>query len=282
VIRDWAVSLHDVAPDTWPACERLLSMLDPFGVPVTLLVTPHFHRGRRIDADEAFVRSIRHRVSRGDDVVLHGYFHLDAAGPPTGLREWFLRRVLTASEGEFAAIDAAEARRRIAVGAGLLQAAGLQPAGFVAPAWLLGAGAREALAESALAYTCTRDVLYALPSFEAVRAPSLVYSTRAAWRRVASRHWNRRRLAMLSSEPRLRAALHPADAAHPAVLDDWTSLLGTLARTRRPVLESSWLPVRASAASAPARPPGPASPARAAAGSGPCRRGSLPRRSPCR
>jgi predicted deacetylase len=266
VTRDWAVSLHDVAPDTWPACARLLALLEPFGAPVTLLVTPHFHGRRRVDEDPGFVRALRRRVARGDEIALHGYYHLDDAPPPATLRDWWSRRVLTASEGEFAAIGTVEARRRLAEGARMLARVGLAPKAFVAPAWLLGDAARSALAETSLPYTCTRDELYALPSFESIRAPSLVYSTRAAWRRTVSRHWNRRRLARLAGEPRLRIALHPAEAAHPAVLDDWTDLLATLARSRQAVLESAWLPVRASASSAPAHPRAPASPAPAAAG----------------
>lgn len=262
--RDWAVSLHDVAPDTWPACERLFALLEPYGVPVTLLVTPHHHHGRRIDEDPALLRTLRARVARGDEIALHGYYHLDDAPPPRSPRDWFARRVLTASEGEFAALDANEARRRLRVGTRLLSRAGLRPAGFVAPAWLLGDGARAALAGTDLHYTCTRDELYVLPTFEAIRAPSLVYSTRAWWRRATSRRWNRRRLAALAAEPRLRIALHPAEAAFPAVLAEWTGLLTALARDRRPVLESAWLPVRAAASSARAHPPAPASPAPAA------------------
>jgi predicted deacetylase len=282
VTGDWAVSLHDVAPETWPACRRLLSLLEPFGVPVTLLVVPHFHGDRRLDEDRSFVRALRARVAGGDEVALHGYYHVDDAPAPDTLRGWFARRVLTAAEGEFAALDAVEAGRRLAAGARLLARAGVPPAGFVAPAWLLGAGALAALADTDLAWTSTRDTLYALPSFTAVQAPSLVYSTRSAWRRATSRHWNRWRLARLADEPRLRVALHPAEADHPAVLAEWTGLLGTLARPRRPVLESAWLPVRASASSSPARSPAPAWPAPAAAGSDPCRRGSLPRPSPSR
>ena len=264
--RDWSVSLHDVAPATWPACERLLALLAPFDVPVTLLVTPHYRHGRRLDEDAGVVRALRARVARGDEIALHGYFHEDDAAPPASLRDWYARRVLTASEGEFAALEATAARRRLLDGTRLLVRAGLPPAGFVAPAWLLGPGARAALATTDLPYTCTRDALYALPTFDEIRAPSLVYSTRSWWRRVASRRWNRRRLASLAAEPRVRVALHPAESAYPAVLAEWTGLLAALARDRRPVLESAWLPVRTSSSSARARPPAPAWPAPAAAG----------------
>ena len=44
--RTLCIALHDVAPATWPRCERLLAMLDGIGArAVTLLVVPDFHRG---------------------------------------------------------------------------------------------------------------------------------------------------------------------------------------------------------------------------------------------
>lgn len=243
--HDWAVSLHDVAPDTWPACEQVLALLRPFDVPVTLLVTPHYHRRQRADSVPGFAAALRARVAHGDEVVLHGYSHLDDGPTPRTLRDWVDRRLLTASEGEFAALDAAEARRRLEAGARMVARMGLAPAGFVAPAWLLGAGGREALASTSLRYTSTRDALHSLPSFAPIRAPSLVYSTRTAWRRGFSREWNRRRLVRLANEPRIRAALHPAEASFPEVLAEWRELLTALHSRRRPVLESAWLPAAA-------------------------------------
>jgi predicted deacetylase len=243
-MRSWAVSLHDVAPATWPDCERLLDVVAPYGIPVTLLVTPHLHRGITADADAAFVAALHDRVARGDEIVLHGYAHVDDAPAPTRPADWVRRRLLTDAEGEFAALDAREAARRLEQGKAMLTRIGLAPIGFVPPAWLLGDGARIALSGTTLAYTSTRDRLYALPEFEAVVAPSLVYSTRAAWRRTASRYWNRARLWQRRGADRVRVALHPAEARYERVLDEWRRLFDALATPRTPVLETAWLPRR--------------------------------------
>lgn len=239
--REWAVSIHDVAPATWPQCEELLALLAPWGVRTTLLVTPHYRRDVRLDSADDVAAALRARTRRGDEVVLHGYHHLDDGPPPRSARDWAMRRLWTDREGEFAALDADVAARRLAQGVAILHRVGLQPVGFVAPAWLLGRGAQAALRASTLRYTCTRDVLLSLPDFEPLRAPSLVYSTRAAWRRALSRHWNRRRLEALDREPRVRVALHPAEARFPRVLAEWRVLLERLAAKRRGVLETSWL-----------------------------------------
>lgn len=238
---DWAVSIHDVAPATWPGCERLLALLEPYAVPVTLLVTPHYRHGIALDAAPEVAAALRDRARRGDEVVLHGYYHTDDGPPPHSLRDWAMRRLWTDREGEFAALGATAAAQRIDAGAAMLRRAGLEPAGFVAPAWLLGRGARAALVASGLRYTCTRDKLLSIPGFEPVHAPSLVYSTRAAWRRAVSRHWNRRRARELRGEPRIRVALHPAEAAFPQVLEEWRTLIERLATERRGVLETAWL-----------------------------------------
>jgi len=66
------VSVHDVAPATWTQCERLLGMLDAIGpLPVTLLVVPDFHRAGAVDTSAAFIRAIKARLARGDEVALH-------------------------------------------------------------------------------------------------------------------------------------------------------------------------------------------------------------------
>ena len=116
---------------------------------------------------------------------------------------------------------------------------------FIPPAWQMGQSAREVLRASDFAYTSSRDELYTLPAFRSFKAPSLVYSSRSAWRRALSYLWNERRLARLRSEPLLRIALHPADASHPAVLRHWRRLLAALTAERSGILESRWLAAHA-------------------------------------
>src|SRR4051794_20306230 len=56
------IELHDVAPATWPECERALAMLDTIGpVPVTLLIVPNYHGRGSIVEDSAFRNAIDKR-----------------------------------------------------------------------------------------------------------------------------------------------------------------------------------------------------------------------------
>src|SRR5207248_176873 len=137
--------------------------------PVTLLVVPDYHRLGCIDLYPWFVRALDQRRARGDEIALHGYYHEDSSVPPRGPLEWFQRRVLTQSEGEFAALSAQEALARLDRGAAMMAALGWPVRGFVAPAWLLGRGARIALSSRAgaagFAYTTTRSGIYRLPDW---------------------------------------------------------------------------------------------------------------------
>lgn len=237
------IALHDVAPATWPACRRLLALLDALGpVPVSLLVVPDYHRRGAVCDDAAFVRAIEARLARGDEVVLHGYYHLDEAPRARAPLQALRRRVYTAGEGEFAALDAGEARRRLLAGLAMLGGRlGWPLAGFVAPAWLLGAGARAALSGLPFRYTTTLGAVYRLPDWRSSPAPSLVYSVRRPWRRAASHHWNRWLLARTPAERLLRIGLHPADAQYPDVVDDWGRLIAAALRQRRPLTKRAWV-----------------------------------------
>jgi len=235
------VSVHDVAPATWPQCQRLLEMLDTIGpLPVTLLVVPDFHHAGTVADHAPFVRAIETRLARGDEVALHGYFHLDECPPPRTPGSWIARRILTRSEGEFAALDESEARRRIDDGLEMMRRLGWPVYGFVAPAWLLGAGARAAIAQFPLLYTTTRNHLYRLPDWQAASAPTLTYSARSGWRRALSRTIVEAQLVATRSQPLLRIALHPVDARHDTVLRHWREIVTRALSERLPVTKAAW------------------------------------------
>jgi uncharacterized protein len=238
---EYAVSLHDVAPDTLPECRLLLDILDGLRVPVTLLVVPHYHHRTRVDADPGFATFLKERLARGDDVVLHGYYHLDDAPAARGPLGWLRRRIYTAGEGEFDSLDEATARARLSKGRELLTRIGAPPSGFIAPAWLLGPAAARAVRALGFAYTSARESLSRPADGMVVAAPSLVASTRAGWRRIASRIVIASRLALLARAPRVRVALHPADAHHPSIVASWRRSLAVLGRARAAVLERAWL-----------------------------------------
>lgn len=236
-----AVSIHDVSPATWPLCRRLLAVVERSGcAPCTLLVVPDHHRSGRCDLDRDFVRAIGLRLARGDEVALHGYFHLDDAPLPVSVRAWVRRRLLTAGEGEFAGLAPEEAAARLARGRRLFARLGWPTRGFVPPAWLFGPGQVELLGCAGFAWTSTRDALWDLRAGVTRAAPSLTCSVRSPWRRLASRSWLAIGERLYAGQGLLRVALHPADARHPGVLESWARLLVRLRRAREPLLEGDW------------------------------------------
>lgn len=241
----FSISIHDVAPDTWSRCRPLLRLAARVGAPCTLLVVPRYHFGTPVDADAAFAAALHERLAAGDEVALHGCTHVDESAAPAGLRDWTRRRVLTAGEGEFAALGPEAARTRLREGLARLHRIGIRPRAFVPPAWLLDERARSALQAEGFEYTSTRDWLIPLHGGAPRFAPSLVWSSRTCWRRALSVAWNRARLHRQRQRPLLRVALHPAESSHAGVLQRWGEILDRLAAGRHPVLESAWLAGRA-------------------------------------
>ena len=258
-VPDWrraaAIAVHDVSPATWRECRELLAMLDDAGAsPVSLLVIPDYHHRAPVLRDGAFVRAMDARLLRGDELALHGYFHLDEAPAPRTLRSWFARRVLTRAEGEFAALGEDAAAWRLARGVGMFAALGWPLHGFVPPAWLFGAGTRAALSRSdyRFDYVTTRSGIFHLPQWRFERTANLWYSPGTAARRALSQHAIRRELWRAKETPLLRLSLHPQDARAPGVLRHWRRLIDDALATRAPVTKHGWVNrVREAAAPAP-------------------------------
>jgi predicted deacetylase len=228
--RRLCISLHDVAPATLDECANALAFLDDLRLgPVALLVVPDYHGLGRADRDDRFAAFIESRILRGDEIVLHGYRHIDLAPPARCIREWLTRRVYTDSEGEFSQLDFETARTRILRGLVVLRSAGWHPTGFVAPAWLMSTPALSALEETPLRYCATREAVVVLQSGHRIPAPSLVISARSVWRRALSPVWNQALLARHASSRVVRAALHPADLRYPAMEQLWRRLFAQLA-----------------------------------------------------
>lgn len=237
--RALCVSIHDVSPSTWPQCAQLLQAIHAVAdMPVTLLVVPAYHRQPAGGAQ--YDRALEQRLHRGDELVLHGYTHLDEAGPAAGWRERFTRQIYTQREGEFYAVNRGEAKRRLALGLEWFGRRGWPVHGFVAPAWLMGPGAWDALAEFPFRYTTTLRRFYLLPERRALHSQSLVYTVRSGWRRAMSRNWNSLLARALQHNQLVRLSLHPTDAAHPQMIRHCQSLLETLLATRQPMTKAAF------------------------------------------
>jgi predicted deacetylase len=234
--------LHDVAPSTWADYQPFVEAVDALGnVPMTWLVVPNFHRHNTLYAHPAFCRMLDTRAARGDELALHGYFHDDQEPRPTTPRDWFMRRVYT-HESEFYRLSRETALARLRDGMEVFQRRGWPLHGFVAPAWLMSDGTRQALRELPFSYTSDPQHLYRLPDFTAIDAPGLVWSARSAWRRGLSKLVCEQRQQRWCQAPVIRLGLHPVDMRHRFSRDYWLKTLERLlAEGRVPMTKIDWL-----------------------------------------
>jgi len=234
--------LHDVAPSTLADYQPFVEAVDALGeVPMTWLVVPDFHKHNSLEAHPEFRRVLTHRLARGDELALHGYFHCDEGPPPTTPRDWFMRRIYT-HEGEFYTLSQHAALDRLRAGIEIFDRYNWPLEGFVAPAWLMSKGTREALRQLPLRYTSDSQHLYQLPDFTPIDAPGLVWSARSAWRRGLSKLLSDQREQQWREAPVIRLGLHPVDMRHEFSRQYWLQTLKRLLNGGRvPMTKSQWL-----------------------------------------
>ncbi|MDQ0652702.1 DUF2334 domain-containing protein [Pseudomonas cedrina] len=242
VERSVLLVLHDVAPHNWADYRPFVEAVDKLGnVPITWLVVPDFHHHDALPVDGDFRRLLDSRVARGDELALHGYFHSDDQPAPRTPKDWFMRRVYT-HEGEFYQLSEAQALARLRAGIDIFQRNGWPLHGFVAPAWLMSQGTRDALRQLPVSYTSDPQHLYRLPDFTRVDAPGLVWSARSAWRRGLSKVISDRREQRWRSAPVIRLGLHPVDMRHDFSRRYWLDTLRRLLDAgRTPQTKVAWL-----------------------------------------
>jgi predicted deacetylase len=226
--RALVVSLHDVSPRTREACMRAIDELNALGVRHTsLLVIPDHHHGGHFRGDLPLCVWLTKLARHGHEVVMHGYYHERARREGEGVLGKLMTRVYTADEGEFYDLDREAARTLVRRAQEEFRAAGLEPLGFIAPAWLLSRGAERALRDLECEYTTRLGSVVDLKTRHRHRSQSLVWSVRSGWRRRVSRWWNALLLRRLARQPLLRISIHPADLEHP---DIWTQIKRLISR----------------------------------------------------
>lgn len=224
------VSLHDVAPRTQQVTSTIISELAAYGVSVcSVLVVPDYHHEGPFDRHREFVTWLRALEADGHEIVIHGYFHERPRQPEETLRDKFMTRFYTQNEGEFYDLSYEEALRRIIRARDEFHALGLKPRGFIAPAWLLGNEAEQAVRDAELEYTTRLRTVCDLRSDSTFPARALVYSVHNTWRLALSRSWNAALFRLLKTKPLLRISIHPPDYSQPAI---WKQILGFIAATR--------------------------------------------------
>jgi hypothetical protein len=251
------LSIHDVTPAHWGAAVRLWRRCRAVGATPALLVVPEWHGAWPLERHRPFVDWLRERAAEGADILLHGLRH-DEHGSWRSWRDHLRAAGRTDAEGEFLTLPRAAVRVRVSEGLARLRALGLDPIGFVPPAWLMRGEALDAIAAEGLPLTEDAHRIYLLRGGRPMLG-ARVHPLRApAWRwsgRTAVRAWTSaavaaaRALSLPDETPPaatatplrvgLRVALHPADLEHDATR---RSVDRTLARVAD---RARWIPYRA-------------------------------------
>lgn len=240
--RALVVSLHDVSPLTLEPCQEIITRLEAIGLShCSLLVIPHHHRQQHLLDSAACGQWLQERHRKGDEIVLHGYYHRRDRKLEETLRDRITTRIYTADEGEFYDIAGADALRLAGDGRQELRRLGLHPKGFIAPAWLLGDQAEKAIAMLGFDYTTRLRTIIDLAEGRTYASQSLVWSVRSFLRRRVSLRWNRSLFKRLQNAPLMRVGIHPVDIAHPAIWRQIEELIQRALADRVPLTYERWV-----------------------------------------
>jgi predicted deacetylase len=207
--RAIAVAIHDVEPATYERCALIRDWLDDHGIErVTLLVIPAPDLHPFFQRSPALAAWLLDCRDRGDAIAQHGFQHRRTQRPGP------VRSVLAAAQGgraaEFPGLDADGVASGVAAGRRVLELAGLQPRGFVAPAYAYTPALRSEL-RAGFAWWGT--LLRLVRPGGAELAPALCLGTSSLVKRATSPLVVR--AGALTAGPLLRLDLHPADFDHP-------------------------------------------------------------------
>jgi predicted deacetylase len=209
-----AVALHDIEPATFERCALIRDWLDDHGVDrVTLLVIPARDLHPVGERSPEMASWLLERNRAGDSIAQHGFQH-----------EQLRRRALSGRSlvrspqhraGEFMGLDGEETRRAVNAGWRVLKLAGLEPDGFVAPAYAYTPELRAVLPRRFRWWAGLWRLHRSAGAADA--APLLA----PAWGLGADSMLGRAlspsliRAASLVSGDTLRVDVHPADLEHP-------------------------------------------------------------------
>ncbi|MGZ3196255.1 MAG: DUF2334 domain-containing protein [Croceibacterium sp.] len=220
------VSIHDVGPAFTSQIDRLADLLSVRlgGSRFAMLVVPDHWGKNPLAADREFAARLRAWSDQGVEMFVHGWSHRDSA-EHSGMTG-FKARHMTAGEGEFLGLTAREAARRMADGKALVEGIiGRPVAGFIAPAWLYGPGALEALASTGFALAEDHLRVWRPDTGETLaRGPVITWASRTPLRTASSLAFAALARVALRPLETVRIAVHPGDVTK-------SSLLASIDRT---------------------------------------------------
>jgi predicted deacetylase len=218
--RTLAVALHGIEPATFERCAVIRDWLDDHGVDrVTLLVIPARDLHPVGERSPEMIEWLCERRSAGDSIAQHGFQHVR---PRT---HGSARRLLACAHGqrggEFVGLDGEETRRAVHAGWRVLKLAGIEPDGFVAPAYAYTSALRQELTLRFRWWAGLLRVHRTLPGLDPrAREQSDAGQLAPAWSLAASGPISRVcspslvRAGALLPTSTLRLDLHPADLRH--------------------------------------------------------------------
>jgi len=209
------VAFHDLHEGNYRLCEDFLLRLERIGVDRSCLLTvPRWHNGTSACDNSRFCEWLRSAASSGHEAVLHGYNHMDEQPLSLYPPHILVSRFYTAGEGEFYRLPENDARRKLIRGQEIISNCGIEPSGFIAPAWLLNRTCMPLLSEMGFAYTTTLARIVSLQEDRSIFAPTISFTSRSSLRRCLSEIWSRRMARLTANARILRIAVHPVDFRH--------------------------------------------------------------------
>jgi predicted deacetylase len=233
--RSLLASIHDVSPGSEREVDRLAGLLTDTlrSSSFAMLVVPDHWGHHPIRSGTPFANRLRAWSDSGIEMFVHGWYHKDTVEHHgiSGLKA----KYMTASEGEFLGLSYAEAARRMEDGRALVEdIIGRKAAGFVAPAWLYGAGAMDALRDSS--FDIAEDHMKVwIPQTGAVvaRGPVVTWASRSTARTASSLAFAALARQVLHPLRTVRVAVHPGDVTKDSILSSIEKTLRRFARSRQ-------------------------------------------------
>lgn len=219
--RKLLLAIHDVSPRFETQVDRLRNWLGGrvSEDKIALLVIPNHWGDAPIRAGTPFAGRLRGWAERGSEIFVHGWHHWDASVHRSASAR-LKARFLTAGEAEFLGMDRASARARMHDGKALLEdITGRGVIGFVAPAWLYGQPALEALADCGFGLAEDHWKIWQPETGTVLcRSPVLTWASRSR-ARVAASLAAAEMLPLLTRGSQVaRIAVHPGDTTVPALM----------------------------------------------------------------
>jgi predicted deacetylase len=235
-------SIHDVSPRFESEVDRLIDLLRVHvGTRMAMLVVPNHWGDAPILPGSPFATRLRDWAANGIEMFLHGFYHRDDAGH-AGTGDRLRARFMTAGEGEFLGLSREQAADRLLTGRQLVEGViGRSIDGFIAPAWLYGRGALEALHDAKIPLAEDHLSVWSPATGDRLaRGPVITWASRTRLRLLSSLA----AAAALRHAPLevLRIGVHPPDIRHQALVRSIDKTFKSAASTRRVGRYSDLLP----------------------------------------